>query len=279
MMRRSTNWLVGAAASIALLTAGIAAHAQDPGDDAAPPPPPPPPSSASAAAPAGTDSAPPSPFSAGGGRGNRPGGGFRPFGGQVTAVTSTGFTFLSRRGNDTITVTTTPQTTYTDTHDAPLSSIKIGDQMTAMGPSDATAKTVQAYRIADGATPQFGAPRGGGANPFAAYMTKGTVVSTSPLKLKDAQGDVYTVTPAGQSSNVSFTATGSAKDVAVGKYVTIRPSSAGGADVSPTATAITADTVIISPTAPRGFNGRGSGRGGFGRPGGGGYGGGAGATN
>ena len=164
-----------------------------------------------------------------------------------------------------------------------MSSIKVGDQLTAMGPSDATAKTVQAYRIADGVTPQFGSPRGGGgANPFAAYMTKGTVVSTAPLKLKDAQGDVYTVTPAGPSSNVSFTATGSVKDVAVGKYVTIRPSSAGGADVSPTATAITADTVIISPTAPRGYGGRGGGRGGFGRPGGfggGGYGGAASASN
>ncbi len=43
MMRRSTNWLAGAAASLALLTMGIAAHAQDAGDEAAPPPPPPPP--------------------------------------------------------------------------------------------------------------------------------------------------------------------------------------------------------------------------------------------
>ena len=265
MMRRSTNWLVGAAASLAFLTMGMAAQAQDTGDDTAPPPPPPPPTASST--PANTGNAMVSPYNAGGAPGyrERRGGGFRPFGGQVTAVTSTGFTFLSRRGNESITVTTTPQTSYTVTHDAPMSSIKIGDQLTAMGPSDATAKTVQAFRIADGATPQMGTPRGGGANPFAAYMTTGKVVSTSPLKLKNAQGDVYTITPAGPSSNVSFTEAGTLKSVVVGKYVTIRPSSAGGADVSPTATAITADTVIISSTAPRARGGRG---GGFGRPGG-----------
>ncbi len=129
-----------------------------------------------------------------------------------------------------------------------MSSIKVGDQLTAMGPSDATAKTVQAYRIADGATPQFGSPRGGGgANPFAAYMTTGKVVSTSPLKLKDAQGRCLHDHP-GRSylQRQLHGETGTLKSVVVGKYVTIRPSSAGGADVSPTATAITADTVVIS---------------------------------
>jgi hypothetical protein len=172
--------------------------------------------------------------------------------GAVTAVDATAktITFHDRRADTDTTVKVTDDTKYTKESYVPLTSLAVGDIISAGGREelDPAATSVDAARINILAElPKAGA----GTNPAQNRSVVGTILTTTPsLTIKTAAGTTVTVNTT-DTTRVSKTSSAALADIAVGNNVLIE-TKADGADLDAVA-------VHIVPARMRRAGGQGGG--------------------
>jgi hypothetical protein len=175
--------------------------------------------------------------------------------GTVASLTATGFTITTRYGNQTVTVTTTPQTRYRVTNTVALTSLQTGTPVIIGGEVDSTGDTITARGI--NVLQKLPEARPNATAPAAQHGIVGTIATITPsLTVTGIDGKTYTVTTTPRTM-VRQVEPGTSTSVTTGAFVRVTGEDASTAGTTGTVTARGVDILPV-PTAGggQGFAGR-----------------------